>query len=48
MLNLPVQRNRAHGFSLIEIIVVITIIGGIYFVRLGLHFRDLRAAPEQP
>ena len=29
MLKLPVQRNRAHGFSLIEIIVVITIIGVI-------------------
>ena len=29
IMNLPVQRNRAHGFSLIEIIVVITIIGGI-------------------
>ena len=29
MLNLPVPRNRAHGFSLIEIIVVITIIGVI-------------------
>ena len=29
LMNLPVQRNRAQGFSLIEIIVVITIIGVI-------------------
>ncbi len=27
LMNLPVQRNRAQGFSLIEIIVVVTIIG---------------------
>ena len=29
IMNLPAQRIRAHGFSLIEIIVVITIIGVI-------------------
>ena len=29
IVHLPVQRKRAHGFSLIEIIVVITIIGVI-------------------
>lgn len=37
----------AIGYHILTFIPI-TIIGGIYFVRLGLHFRDLRAAPEQP
>ncbi|MGI8618296.1 MAG: lysylphosphatidylglycerol synthase transmembrane domain-containing protein [Gemmatimonadaceae bacterium] len=36
----------AIGFHILTFIPI-TIIGAIYFVRLGLHFRDLRSAPDQ-
>lgn len=37
----------AIGFHILTFIPI-TVIGAFYFVRLGLHFRELRAAPEQP
>lgn len=37
----------AIGFHILTFIPI-TLMGAYYFVHLGLHFRDLRAAPEQP
>lgn len=37
----------AIGFHILTFIPI-TIIGGMYFARLGMHFSDLRAAPEKP
>lgn len=37
----------AIGFHILTFIPI-TVIGAIYFVRLGLHFRDLRPAPAKP
>ena len=36
----------AIGFHILTFIPI-TLIGAYYFVRLGMHFRDLKAAPEQ-
>ena len=37
----------AIGFHILTFIPI-TIIGAVYFVRLGMHFSDLRAAPGKP
>lgn len=37
----------AIGFHILTFIPI-TVIGGFYFTRLGLHFREIRAAPERP
>lgn len=37
----------AIGFHILTFIPI-TLMGAYYFVHLGLHFRDLKAAPEQP
>jgi hypothetical protein len=36
----------AIGYHLLSFIPI-TVIGAYYFVRLGLHFRDLRTATER-
>jgi uncharacterized protein (TIRG00374 family) len=36
----------AIGFHILTFIPI-TLMGAYYFVRLGMHFRDLKAAPEQ-
>ncbi len=35
-------RKRNHGFTLIEIVVALALIGGVMFVLLETHFRALR------
>ncbi|HJU66573.1 MAG TPA: lysylphosphatidylglycerol synthase transmembrane domain-containing protein [Gemmatimonadaceae bacterium] len=37
----------AIGFHIVSYIPI-TLLGGYYFARLGLHFRELRQAPESP
>lgn len=37
----------AIGFHILTFIPI-TVIGAVYFVRLGMHFRDLRAPSERP
>lgn len=37
----------AIGFHILTFIPI-TAIGGFYFMRLGLHFREIRTAPERP
>ena len=36
----------AIGFHILTFIPI-TVIGAVYFVRLGMHFRDLKAVPDQ-